>query len=83
MRRLLGSLRLLNLTGTGGVGKTRLALASVPAADFADRMWLIDLAPVQDPSLTGNAVASALGVPDLGTKPIVDQLTAFLAHRTT
>ncbi|WP_371583648.1 LuxR C-terminal-related transcriptional regulator [Streptomyces sp. NBC_01314] len=83
VRRRLGTTRLLTLTGMGGAGKTRLALevAAASATDFADGVWLVDLAPVWDPSLVANAVASALGVPDLGTRPVIDQLATFLARR--
>ncbi|WP_326584611.1 LuxR C-terminal-related transcriptional regulator [Streptomyces sp. NBC_00481] len=83
VRRRLGTTRLLTLTGMGGMGKTRLALevATASATDYADGVWLVDLAPVRDPSLAANAVASALAVPDLGTRPVIDQLAAFLAHR--
>ncbi len=67
VRRGLGATRLLTLTGAGGVGKTRLALevATASATDFADGVWLVDLAPVRDPALVANATATALGVPDL------------------
>ncbi|WP_328505460.1 LuxR C-terminal-related transcriptional regulator [Streptomyces sp. NBC_00391] len=83
VRHRLGTTRLLTLTGMGGVGKTRLALevAAASATAFADGVWLVDLAPVWDPSLAANTVASSLGVPDLGTRPVIDQLAAFLAHR--
>ncbi|MDX3544148.1 LuxR C-terminal-related transcriptional regulator [Streptomyces europaeiscabiei] len=82
VRRSLGTTRLLTLTGMGGVGKTRLALEAVASvADFVDGVWLVDLAAVRDPSLVANATATALGVPDLGTRPVIDQLAAFLAHR--
>ncbi|BBC30941.1 hypothetical protein SGFS_022350 [Streptomyces graminofaciens] len=83
VRRRLGTARLLTLTGMGGVGKTRLALevAAASAADFADGVWLVDLAPVRDPSLVANATATALGVPDLGTRPVIDQLVGHLRHR--
>ncbi|WP_105967780.1 helix-turn-helix transcriptional regulator [Streptomyces geranii] len=84
LRRHLSASRLITLTGAGGVGKTRLALevAAASATDFADGVWLVDLAPVRDPSLTVNALAAALGVPDLGTKPVVEQLAVFLARRS-
>ncbi|MGY1501015.1 LuxR C-terminal-related transcriptional regulator [Streptomyces sp. QTS52] len=83
VRRGLRTTRLLTLTGAGGMGKTRLALevAAASATDFADGVWLVDLAPVTDPSLAANATAAALGVPDLGTRSVSDQLAAFLAHR--
>ena len=84
VRRRLGTTRLLTLTGAGGVGKTRLALevAAASAAEFADGVWLVDMAPVRDPALVANATATTLGVPDLGARPITDQLSAFLAHRS-
>ncbi|MGW0838785.1 ATP-binding protein [Streptomyces sp. NPDC002787] len=83
IRRRLRTTRLLTLTGLGGVGKTRLALevAAASATDFADGVWLVDLAPVRDPSLAANATATALGVPDLGARPITDQLAGYLSHR--
>ncbi|MDX2821438.1 LuxR C-terminal-related transcriptional regulator [Streptomyces ipomoeae] len=84
VRGRLGATRLLTLTGVGGVGKTRLALevAAASAPDFADGVWLVDLAAVRDPALVANATAAALGVPNLGVRPIVDQLAAFLTHRS-
>ncbi|WP_230396724.1 ATP-binding protein [Streptomyces blattellae] len=84
VRRRQGTTRLLTLTGAGGVGKTRLALevAAASAADFMDGVWLVDLATVRDPSLVANATAAALGVPDLGVRLVIDQLAAFLTHRS-
>jgi predicted ATPase/DNA-binding CsgD family transcriptional regulator len=62
--RLLSRTRLLTLTGTGGVGKTRLALelARAVAAEGVHREYLVELAPVADSSLVPQAVASALGL---------------------
>jgi len=70
IRRLLGTVRLLTLTGVGGLGKTRLALesAGLSRRAFADGVWLVDLAAVQDPSAVASTVARALGLPDQGPR---------------
>lgn len=80
---LLGTTRLLTLTGPGGVGKTRLALelAARSAKTFPDGAWLVELAPVQDPAAVAGVTASALGVPDLGARPAVERLAGYLAQR--
>ncbi len=56
--------RMLSLVGTGGIGKTRLALqiASDLLPDFRDGAWLVSLTVVRDPALLANAIATALGV---------------------
>ncbi|MFI7294800.1 hypothetical protein [Streptomyces sp. NPDC050121] len=83
MRRLLGSARLLTLTGTGGVGKTRLALEAAAAVrkSFPDGTWLVDLAPVRDPSAVATTAAAAVGFADLGDRPALDRLAERLAER--
>jgi non-specific serine/threonine protein kinase len=77
VRPLLKANRLLTLTGIGGVGKTRLALALAESAIdlFRDGVWWVDLAPLTDPSLAGQAVASAIGLRDQSTRPIVQALS--------
>ena len=59
---LLGSSRLLTLTGAGGCGKTRLAmeLAGQRGGDFADGVWPVELAALGEPALIGPAIAQAL-----------------------
>ena len=85
IRRSLGSARLLTLTGAGGIGKTRLALeaAALAGQDFPEGVRLVDLAPVRDPAAVATATATALGLPDLGARPPMEQLTAHLAERRT
>lgn len=58
--------RLVTLTGPGGAGKTRLALAAARSAgpSFAAGVCWVELAQIEDPALVGQAVASKLGVPD-------------------
>ncbi|GII64605.1 hypothetical protein Skr01_46900 [Sphaerisporangium krabiense] len=63
---VLGSHRLITLTGAGGCGKTRLgiAVASQMAGDFADGACFVDLAPVKDPHMAAAAVVASLGLPE-------------------
>src|SRR5579862_5851995 len=72
---LAGSHRLITLTGTGGTGKTRLALAL--AAELSDRypdgQWWVSLATVTDPALVAPEIAAALGQ--------IEDLPAYLRER--
>jgi predicted ATPase/class 3 adenylate cyclase/DNA-binding XRE family transcriptional regulator len=72
--------RLLTLTGPGGVGKTRLGLqvAAKLLDEFPDGVWLVDLAPITDPALVPAAVTEALGVQEGGRGPLLDALRQFL-----
>jgi predicted ATPase/DNA-binding XRE family transcriptional regulator len=76
-------IRLVTLTGPGGVGKTRLALAvaDTMASRFADGAAFVDLAPVRDPALVAAAVAIALGIREMGAQSIADQIAAYLRGR--
>jgi predicted ATPase/DNA-binding CsgD family transcriptional regulator len=66
VRALLASNRLVNLTGAGGAGKTRLAveIAARFGPDFPDGAHYVDLAPVTHPEVVPVAVARAVGLPD-------------------
>jgi NAD/NADP transhydrogenase beta subunit/DNA-binding winged helix-turn-helix (wHTH) protein len=64
MLRLVAAHRLVTLTGAGGIGKTRLALAAARRLlpQFADGVWVIELAPLADPALVPATIAAALGI---------------------
>ncbi len=75
--------RLVTLTGTGGVGKTRLALdvAGGLVEEFLDGVWLVELAPVRDLDAVPSVVAGTLGIsprPDVG---VVDAITQAIGDR--
>lgn len=76
--------RLVTLTGPGGVGKTRLALriAGDLTAAFREGVAFVPLASVADPDLVPAAIASALGVRDAAGGSLVDRLAAFLRERS-
>jgi DNA-binding SARP family transcriptional activator len=67
LRRLACTVRLLTLTGVGGVGKTRLAveLAAAVLEEFPDGVWLAELGSLQDPGLVADEVTAAVGVPSI------------------
>jgi non-specific serine/threonine protein kinase len=83
VKHLLGTTRLLTLTGSGGAGKTRLALraAAEMARGFADGAWLVLLASIQDPMLVPQAVFGALRVHDLSAGLSLSALTEYLAGK--
>ena len=79
VRELLASARLLTLTGTGGCGKTRLALrAAAELVDaFPDGVWLVELATVADSRLVCQSIASALARHgSRPRRPLLDSLRA-------
>jgi predicted ATPase/class 3 adenylate cyclase len=75
--------RLVTLTGPGGVGKTRLALqvAADILNDFLDGVFFVALAPISNPELVGVSIARTLGVPDVGGMNAGDQLVNYLRDR--
>lgn len=83
VEELLVADRLVTLTGTGGCGKTRLALevAARKLDLFPDGVWFVDLAPLSDPQLVGQTVAHALGAREEPGRTVLDTLEGFVAHR--
>jgi predicted ATPase/DNA-binding CsgD family transcriptional regulator len=79
----LRSHRLLTLGGAPGVGKTRLSLvvAEQALASFPDGVWLVELAPLADPSLVPQAVANVLGVKEQPGRPLTTTLAEYLRRR--
>jgi non-specific serine/threonine protein kinase len=83
IRQCLTSTRLLTLTGTGGCGKTRLALqvADTMQNEYPGGVRLVELAPLGDQALVAQAVAKALAIATLPGRDIVDTIIEWLAPR--
>ena len=80
---LLQSVRLLTLTGPGGVGKTRLALELLRRQTdrFPDGCWLIELAAITDTGLLPSSVAAVLRIPNEPGQALFDRVAEFLRPR--
>jgi non-specific serine/threonine protein kinase len=76
--------RLVTLTGPGGVGKTRLALrvAELVGAEFTDGIAFVDLTPVAEPVLVAPTVANSLGVRESGDRSLAERLVDTLRDRS-
>jgi predicted ATPase/transcriptional regulator with XRE-family HTH domain len=75
--------RLLTLLGPPGIGKTRLGIqvAAEVAGAFADGVWFVPLASINDPDLVATAIAQTLEVESRGDQPIVAHLNEYLRDR--
>src|SRR5262249_46945195 len=64
IQRDFAASRLVSIIGAGGIGKTTVALAVAERALGSNRdgVWLVDLAPLKDPALAPNAIATAIGL---------------------
>ena len=83
LKQLLGTTRLLTLTGAGGCGKTRLALqlAAGLADDYAEGPWVVELAALTDPGLVAQAVGDVLGIKEPSGKDLTRAMVEQLAGR--
>jgi predicted ATPase/class 3 adenylate cyclase len=83
VERLLKRGRLVTLTGTGGSGKTRLAIrvASRLLGSFSSGVYFADLSSITDPAVVASTVAKALGVAEQGDRPIVEVMKDHLRNR--
>jgi predicted ATPase/transcriptional regulator with XRE-family HTH domain len=81
--RQIAKHRLITLTGSGGVGKTRLALhvGEQVLADFPDGVWLVELAPLLDPVLVPHTTAMVIGLREEPQGSVIDMLSDYLREK--
>ena len=83
IKKRLEKNRLVTLTGSGGVGKTRLSIqvASELLDAYPNGVWLVELAPLTDPTLVTQAVCTALEIKPQGSTPTLDALMDYLRSK--
>jgi predicted ATPase/DNA-binding NarL/FixJ family response regulator len=83
LRRFVPSIRALTLCGSGGIGKTRLALRVLAglADDFPDGVWFIELGDLLQPDLVAARVAAVIGVEEEPGRPMLETLADALRPR--
>jgi predicted ATPase/class 3 adenylate cyclase len=83
VKTLLRAARLVSLTGSGGAGKTRLSLQAGADCidDFADGVWLVELASLTDGRLVPQSVATVLGIKEQPAIAINESLAKELKHK--
>ena len=83
VKSLLRQTHLLTLTGSGGAGKTRLSLqiAADVIDDFANGVWLVELAPLLEPAFLPRAISEALGVQEEPERALEDTLCDYLREK--
>ena len=74
---------LVSLVGTGGAGKTRIAVevGATLLNRFPDGVWFVELAPLSDPALVAHALAATLRVPESPNRPLLETLVTYLAQK--
>ena len=83
IKQLLNTSRLITLTGSGGCGKTRLAVEAVSGLleVFPDGIWFVDLASISDSLQIPHAIAAVLGIQDQVRRPMLAVLEDDLAKK--
>ena len=76
-------MRLLTLTGPGGIGKTRLALQAAAELldDDRDGVFSVSLAPIHDPQFGAAAIAQARGIKEVADRPPAEQLQRYVREK--
>ena len=84
VRALLSTSRLLTLTGSGGTGKSRLSLQVAAAVldEYADGVWLVELAAIVEPALVPQAAAVALQIRELPGQSVKRTVVEALASKS-
>ena len=84
VNQLISKNRLVTLTGTGGVGKTRLAIQVVAdvRSQFPDGVWFLDLAPLINPILVPNTLATVIGLRESAELSFKDLLINYFHARS-
>jgi predicted ATPase/class 3 adenylate cyclase len=80
---LLRQHKLVTLFGSGGVGKTRLALqvGAEVLDQYPDGVWLIDFAPITDPELVSSVIAKEIGMPQVEGRRIDESIPQWLKRK--
>jgi predicted ATPase/DNA-binding NarL/FixJ family response regulator len=83
LRQFARSIRAVTLCGSGGIGKTRLALRVLAGltGEFPDGVWFIELGDLRQPELVVSRVASVIGVEEEPGRPLLDTLADALRPR--
>jgi len=83
-QKKLAEARLLTLVGPGGTGKTRLSiqLGGEQLALYPDGVWMIELAPLADPTLITQTIASVFGLRESPDRPLIELVVDYLRAKS-